>query len=717
VTGACPQRARELFPQRESVSRARSWALALALVIVTFVAYAPVWHAGFVWDDDAHVTQNLTLRSVDGLRQIWFEPQASQQYYPLQLTSYWIEYHLWGLQPLGYHLVNVLLHALNAVLLWRVLQRLGISGAWLAAAIFAVHPVEVESVAWVSERKNVLSGAFYLLAMLAYFRFRPLTGAGKTDSPDWRFYPLVIVLSLGALLSKTVTCSLPAVIILLTWWKNGRVEKRDIWVLTPLFILGAGLGLATAWLEKHHAGAAGADWSLSILQRCLLAGRTLWFYVGKLVWPHQFTFIYPRWEIDASVWWQYLFSFAAVVVLVALWVLRRRIGEGPLVAALAFGGALLPALGFVDVFPFRYSYVADHFQYLAGVGVIVLIATAGARLCARTGQPGKIIATAGAPILILALGTLTWKQACVYRDSESLWQDTIAKNPNAWVAHDNLGSALMQSGKLDEAIHHYEQALRLKPDYAEAHYALGIALMLAGRVPEAIAYYEQALRLDPDYAEAHNNLGVVLKDRGKVPEAIMHYEQALRLNPDYAEAHNNLGVVLEDQGKVPEAITHYEQALRIKPDYADAHYNLGTALARVGRLQDAVEHYEQAVRIKPDKAEAHNNLGNALRDVGRVQDAVGHFEQALQIKPDYAEAHYNLALAFRQVGKLDEAIHHYEQALRLKPDYAEAHNNLGNVLLQAGKREEAIGHYEQALRLKPDYVAAKDNLARARAVQ
>ena len=558
----------------------KGWLLALALVLVTFVAYAPVWHAGFVWDDDAHITKNVNLRSVDGLRRIWVEPQTSPQYYPLALTSHWMEYHLWRLNPLGYHLVNVLLHALNAVLLWLVLQRLQIPGAWLAAAIFAVHPVEVESVAWVSERKNVLSGAFYLLAMLAYFRFRPLTGPGRTDSPNWRLYPLVIVLFVCALLSKTVTCSLPAVLVLLTWWKTGRVEKKDVWALTPLFILGAGLGLATAWLEKHHVGAAGVDWSLSILQRCLLAGRTLWFYVGKLVWPDQFTFIYPRWEIDPSVWWQYLFSFAAVVVLAALWGLRRRIGRGPLVAALVFGGTLLPALGFVDVFPFLYSYVADHFQYLAGVALIVLAATAGARLCARTGQPGKIIATAGAPILIVVLGTLTWKQAGVYRDSESLWQDTIAKNPSCWMAHNNLGHALAQVGEIPKAIWQFEQAVRIKPDDADAHYNLALALVLAGKSEDAIGQFERALRIAPDDAEAHYNLGVTLQRAGQAPDAMAHFEQALRLRPDFAEAHCALGIALEKTGRVREAIRHYEQALRIKPDFAQAQNRLARLRAR-----------------------------------------------------------------------------------------------------------------------------------------
>jgi tetratricopeptide (TPR) repeat protein len=494
------------------------------------------------------------------------------------------------------------------VLLWRVLQRLGISGAWLAAAIFAVHPVEVESVAWISERKNVLSGAFYFLAMLAYFRFRPLTGAGKTDPPDWRFYPLVIVLFLCALLSKTVTCSLPAVLVLLTWWKNGRVVRRDAWALTPLFILGAGLGLATAWLEKHHAGAAGADWSLSVVQRCLLAGRTLWFYVGKLIWPHQFSFMYPRWEIDPGMWWQYLFSFAAVVVLVALWVLRQRIGKGPLVAALVFAGTLVPALGFFDLFPFRYSYVADHFQYLAGVALIVLAATAGAKICERTERLGHQIGAAVGATALMMLGLLTLEQACSFKNGETLWRHALASCPNSWGPHFFWGTMLQESGRLSEAVDQFDQAVQLNPDAYDARNHLGDALLRAGRTEDAILQYVQTLRIKPDNAKAHDNLGTALLFQGNVQDAISHYEQALRIKPDLASAHYNLGYALVQAGRVQDGIGHYEQALQLNPDYVEAHYNLGIALEQTGNVPEAIRHYEQALRIKSNFTEAKASL-------------------------------------------------------------------------------------------------------------
>ncbi|HVM59939.1 MAG TPA: tetratricopeptide repeat protein [Verrucomicrobiae bacterium] len=566
-------------PPRQSAASGRAankrpahntWLLALLLALVTFVAYEPAMRAGFIWDDDAHVTGNVNLRSAHGLYRIWSAPAASQQYYPLQLTAYWMEYHLWSLQPFGYHLVNVLVHTLNALLLWETLRRLNLSGAWVAAAIFGVHPVQVESVAWISELKNLLSMMFFLLALLAYLRFRPLPATNQPGPERRRFYALSMVLFLCALLSKTVACSLPAVLLLLIWWKDGRVSKLDLAALGPMFLLGAGLGLMTAWLEKHHVGASGTEWSLSILQRCLLAGRALWFYAGKLIWPHPLIFIYPRWGIDPRAWWQYLFPVAALAMLAALWSMRLRIGRGPVAAALCLGVILAPALGFVDVFPFRYSYVADHFQYLASAVLIAVVAHAGAVLAGRRGEGGRRAGVAVVVTALAALGMATWKQTHAYRNGRTIWEDTLSRNPSAWLAHNNLGNILAHEGKLDDAIVHFEQALQLKPDYAEAHGNLGNALYREGRIEEAIAHYEQALRIRPDYAEAHSNLGFALARLGRLPEAIEHFEQAVRVAPDYAMGQYNLGIALGQAGRLGEGIAHLQEALRIRPDFTQA---------------------------------------------------------------------------------------------------------------------------------------------------
>ncbi len=609
IDDAPHQQTAALSPVTEAYFAHRPWLPALVLVIVTLTAYQPTWHAGFIWDDNYYVTQNRALRSLDGLGRIWVKPGTTAQYYPLVFTTFWAEYHLWKLQPLGYHLANIFLHALNAVLLWHVLRRLEIPGSWWAAAIFAVHPVSVESVAWITERKNVLSGLFYFLAVLAYLRFRPLTGPDAARACDWRYYPLVLVLFVCALLSKTVTCSLPAVLMLLIWWKTGRVERRDVLALAPLFVMGVASGFMTIWMEKHSVGASGAEWALSFVQRCLVAGRALWFYAGKLFWPRNFTFIYPRWEIDTGAPWQYLVPVAALVVVIALWWLRSGIGRGPLVAVLCFAGTLVPALGFFDVFPFRYSYVAVHFQYLACIGLISLAVSTGAAICQRGGSWGRNLGTVAAAIVLLVLGVSTWKRTHVYQNLETLWQDTVSRNPGAYMAHNNLGVALSQAGRLQEAIGQFEQAARLKPDDAEAHVNLGNVSLHTGKVQEAIGYYEQAVRLNPNFATAHRGLGLALKRMGRASEAAVQYEEALRINPDYLEALNNLAWLLATraptEGADPvRAVALAERACKLTDNQVATYLDtLAAAYAAAGRFGDAVGTAQKAIPLADSAAQ------------------------------------------------------------------------------------------------------------------
>jgi len=687
----------------------RNSLLAGLLILITLLAYIPAMQGGFVWDDNDHLTENQNVKSLQGLARIWLAPKSNYLYYPLTFSSFWLEYRLWGLNPKGYHVVNVLLHALSGLLLYRLLLYLHVPGAWLAAAVFALHPVHVESVAWVSERKNVLSGFFYFASAFCLFRFFGLTGAKNKESNLW-WYVAGLLLFLCALFSKTVTCSLPAAMLLVLWWKRGRVRGRELAALAPFFALGLAMGLTTAWLEKHQVGALGSEWDLSFVESCLLAGRALWFYLGKLIWPVELIFNYPRWQVDGSVWWQYIYPAGVLLVVLVLWLIRKRVGRGPLVGVLFFSGTLFPALGFFDVYIFRYSFVADHFQYLASVGLIALLVGVATKLASRLPHwPQRILSSVGLIVLLL-LGGQTWHQGHTYRDIETLWADTLEKNPGSWLAHNGLGVVLAEQGKFQEAIFHYSQALQVKPDHYKAHNNLGNAFASQGKIKEAINQYSESLRLRPDYAEAHSNLGNVLASQGKFAEAIDHYSEALQSEPDYVEAHINLANVLASQGKFDQAIDHYSEALRSKPDHGAAHYNLGNVLARQGRFQEAISHYREVLRIEPDQAEAHNNLGNLLEAQGKFDEAAGHYAQVLRLKPDQAEPHNNLANALASQGKFAQAIDHYTEALRLKPDYAEAHNNLANVLASQGKFDEAIDHYTEALRLKPDYVAARKNL-------
>ena len=539
--------------------------LGLIIVLATLAAYAPAFSGGFVWDDDDWVTNNQTLRSLGGLWDIWFNPAATPQYYPLIHTGFWLEYHLWGLNPLGFHLVNVLAHLAAALLLWRLLWRLKLPGAWLAAAIFALHPLEVESVAWVTELKNVLSAVFYFLAALAYFRFAGLEGNGEPPPKNRRYYWVAFGLFLAALLCKTVTCSLPAALLLVFWWKRGALPWREAVRLLPFFVAGICFGLGTASLERHHVGAAGPDWAFTFVERCLIAGRALCFYAAKLVWPCGLTFSYPRWQIDAAVWWQWLFPAAVAGLVAGLWLARRRIGRGPLVAVLFFAGTLGPALGFINVYPMRYTLVADHFQYLAGLGLIVLAASSLTVFCDRR-QLGRNARMVLAGTVLTIYASLTFLQCRVYKNAETLWTDTLNKNPGSWVAHLNLGLWYVSQEQLDLAEQQYRLAVELRPGDGELHGNLGNLLVREQQFEAARVEYQRAIQIDPKDAETHNNLGVVLSRLQRMDEAVAEYERAIFYKPDYAGAYYNLGSARAAQDNPAAAAAAYRQALRLKPD-------------------------------------------------------------------------------------------------------------------------------------------------------
>jgi tetratricopeptide (TPR) repeat protein len=536
-----------------------SFAGAALLVTLVLVAYLPVQDAGFVWDDDMYVVDNPNLRDLDGLQRIWFEPRASPQYYPLVHTTFWIEHRLVGLAPQLYHLDNVLLHAANAVLLWRLLLMVGVPGAWLVAAVFALHPVQVESVAWVTERKNLLSALFYLASGYAYLR---TAGRARDDGPGRANQALAWLLYLCALLSKSVTASLPAALALVLWWRHGRLSRRDLATLAPMLVVGAAFGMFTAWLEREHVMAQGPEWAFSAIERCLIAGRALWFYAAKLVWPDPISFIYPRWEIDAGAWWQLAYPLAAAGVVIALATWRRRLGTGPLVGVLFYAGTLFPALGFVNVYPMRYSFVANHFQYLACIGLIALLVAGASRLADRLGlTPRTAGILAAGPLLVLA--GLSWRTTLAYADIEALWRDTLEKNQGAWMAHNNLGLVLDARGRHAEARQHFRATLRLAPWHAKARHSLGRSLAGAGRFDEAVEELERTVALAPDEPRYRASLGEAYLRQGDFAAAERTLRALVAARFGGAPAHRILALALLGQGRDAEA-------LRLDPEFAAA---------------------------------------------------------------------------------------------------------------------------------------------------
>jgi len=640
-TGAVAQ------PPPSRVRRDWHWGLpALAIIAATVFVYAPALQGGFLWDDDTYISNNDSLRTWHGLWQIWFKPGATEQYYPLSRTVFWLEYHLWGLNTVGYHVVTVLLHGIASVLLWQVLARLRVRGALLAGAIFALHPVNVMSVAWMTELKNTLSGCLALGAVWAYVRF---AGLGVYEKPDragkaaWSWYVLALALFALAMLAKTAVSFLPATLLLVLWWQKKRVTVRDVLWLIPMAGISVGMGVLTIYVEQHVGGASGREFQLGFMERVLVSGRSFWFYLGKLLFPYPLIFIYERWQIDAGAWWQYLYPLATLGLLVGLWMARGRMGKGVWVAFMHFYMTTSMLVLVVVLWMMRYSFVSDHWQYFGSMGMLGLFAAGITAGLDRLGLEGKPMGVALKLGLLLVLGTLSWQRAWTYENLETLWTDTVAQNPNCWLGHNNLGDVLSKKGRVDEAMVQYQKALEIDPNDAQAYSNLGAALFQKGQVDEAIEEYQKALKIDPDLAQAHNNLGNALLSRGRVDEAIAHYQKALEINPNIAQAHYDLGLALFRKGQVDEAMVQFQKTLEINPNIVQAHNNLGNALAQKGQVDEAIAQYQKALEINPNYVQAHNNLGNALAQKGQVNEAIAQFQDALRLDPGYADAQNNLA--------------------------------------------------------------------------
>ena len=560
----------------QAESRWRQWGLAVVILLVTLAAYFPAIGCGYIWDDDDYVVANRTLHSVTGLQRIWCEVGATPQYYPMVHTSYWVEYHLWGLEPTGYHLINILLHAFNAILLWKILKFLSVPGAFLAALLFALHPVHVESVAWITERKNTLSGAFYLLSAWCYLRCM-LAPDGQKHAG--KLYALSLLLFIAAILSKSVTATLPAALLMVLTWKRRRFEWEDVTPLLPMLIAAIPMAMVTAWVEKNIVGTMYLNWDLSVVDRCLIAGRATWFYAGKLLVPLQLTFIYPRWAIDAGTWWQYLFPISALA-LVGLFVWQRpRLGGGPLVAILFFGGTLVPALGFVDVYPMRFSFVADHFQYLASIGLLTLAAAACTTWSKQLPGEAEVVSlrTIGAASLLLILGILAWHNCAKYQNLDTLWSDTVSKNPGSQIANASLGTLRGDQGRFREAQELLLHAIELDAEYAEAYNNLAIIDGELGNMQQAYEHIQKSIQLQPGYAKAYFNLAIWFERQANLPQARANLEKAISLEPSFSQAHNRLGMVLFQMGNRKASIDHFQRAVELDPMYKEAQLNLDRA--------------------------------------------------------------------------------------------------------------------------------------------
>jgi protein O-mannosyl-transferase len=636
--------------------------------------YFPALRGGFVLDDDLLLTHNTTITASDGLYRFWFTKDAPD-YWPVSNSTLWLEWRLWGMNPTGYHVTNLLLHLADSLLVWLVLRKLAIPGAWLAALLFAVHPVNVESVAWIAQRKNVLALFFFLLSIWCWLkgedrRFCNSAGEGSAFNKLFlsdRWYWLSLFTFVLAMLSKSSVAILPLVLLLIVWWQHGRIDLANVLRTGPFFLVSVVLTVVN--LQYQWQGVSAPIRDVTFLQRMLGAGAAFWFYVAKTLLPLRLTLVYPQWNIVPAnlLWWTPLLAMIAVTAFL-LWkcvASPAKWNRAVLFVWAFFAISLLPVMGFIDVGYMRHSLVADHYQHIAMIGLLSLMAALVVSVWKKLQNTARVATGISVGAVAFALIALAHQQSELFANPIALYEHAVKNNPDSWLAHNNYGDALAQANRPQEAIAQFEQTLAQQPNSALAHNNLAMSLVTLGRVPEAIEHYQEALRLKPKYPDAENNYALALASVNRFDEAQRHFEAALECQPEFAEARNNLGSLLLKMGRLEAAFEQFQLALKIKPDYFEAHNNLGILLAKSGLFSDAIAQYELALRINPNSADTQNNLGNALAKSGHLKEAIRHYQEALRIKPDYDQACIDLAMAQFAVGRRAEAISTGESAAEM----------------------------------------------------
>jgi len=663
------------------------------ILILSLVVYLPAIQGGFIWDDDKFLTENPIIRAGDGLYRFWFTTEPPD-YFPLTSTTLWFEWRLWGMNATGYHAVNVLLHVISSVLIWLVLKRLKVPGAWLAGLIFAVHPVNVESVAWITERKNTLPLVFHMLTILLFLKFE------SEERP--RLYVWSLIAFLLALLAKTSVVMLPVVLLLCAWWQRREISGKDILRTIPFFALSAMLSLVTIWFQYNRAIRSEIVRNDDFFSRLAGAGQSVWFYLYKAVFPYELSFVYPKWDINASSFLSYVPGLLILLLMFACWRYRGKWGRPVLFALTYFVITLFPVLGFFNIYFMKYALVADHWQYISLIGIVGLL-TGLAAHAYQTGQKSlRHVLMISAVVIVGLLSFKSWTQAHIYKNQETLWTDTVAKNPDSRLALNNLGAIRKQQRKLDEAARLFSRAVK-HDAAAEAHYNLGAIREEQGQLDAATRHYSDVLKINPNELDTHNNMGDILVRQKRFKEALEHYSQVLRVKPHNTDIRNKMGMLLGQMGKHEEAMGHFAEILKISSENASAHYNMGFSLARQKKFDEALKSYAEAIRISPDFERAHYQTGLVMTRKGDMEKAVQHFSQVLRINPDAVKVHYNMGAALRHMGKTEEAVTHFSRAAELRPDYLKAHYILGIIFQEQGKTEDARRHYAEVLRINPEF--------------
>lgn len=633
-----------LSPQR--ASRWKGSGFLFALAVVTLIAYSPALLGGFVFDDPLYVVENEKLTTPEGLWRVWIEPTA-YAYHPLVMTTFWIEYQLWGLHPFGYHLVNVLLHLANALLLLGLMKQLGMAGAGIASFLFALHPVHVESVAWITERKDVLSGFFSLVSVYLWNESQQ-PDEGSSGKKHWFLFTGSLGAFILAMLAKSSVCMVPFFLLLLEQWKGKGLLRATLKVIPFLLAAGA-IGGIYWFVERTVALPLGEEYQQSLLQRILIAAQGIWFYLYKLIWPIHLMPIYPRWENNPS----HLLSWAPVTSLIAvlgfLYFQKGLWGRGLRMILLGFILILLPSLGFIPFSFQRFSFVADHFQYLASALPLAGAGVLGSWFIDSWNQGKKYLRQIGVGVVCAVLVVLTWNQCRIYKDNVSFWSHNVFLNPSAFYPRDHLGQALFNSQRFKEAIQVFEEGLRIHPEEARFHFGLARVHAQMGNRPKALDSLRETIRIDPGFANAYRNLAIALAADGKMNDAIQYFEECLRLEPQRSDLYNDYGSALQEAGKWAESIAVFRSGIQKAPPFAPLHFNLAASLRQSGEFTESIDQYkeslrlapEETARILPEKARTHFLYSQSLEKKGNWHTAIEQIEQACAIAPrngEYREA-------------------------------------------------------------------------------
>jgi tetratricopeptide (TPR) repeat protein len=666
----------------------------LCLILLTISVYARVWNHEFNFDDRPYITDNDHVQAgmtFEGVA--WaFTFNDVGYWHPLTWLSLMFDSQIYGLNSKMYHLNNLLFHTINTLLLFLLLKRM--TGAlWrsaIVAGMFALHPLNVESVAWVTERKNVLSTLFWMLTMWTFVHY--------VERPKLNKYLLVLLFFALGLMAKPMVATLPFVLLLLDYWplrrfqfgksddKRPQINKSTIFSFSkspsfllimekvPLIAISA-LCIYLSSLSARHFGIVISTDLVPMKLRIANALVSYVSYIGKMIWPQDLSIFYP-YPSSLPIWQSVGAGLLLVCISVMVILVARRY-QYLAVGWLWYIGTLVPVIGLMQVG--LWPAMADRFTYVPLIGLFIMVAWGVHDLSVRWRYRSIVLAILTGAVLS-ALITRTWFQLHYWQNDIKLYKHALEVTTNNFVMHNNLGLHLLEQRRFEEANYHYYEALRINPHYVKTHYNLANALGNQGKIDEAIMHYKKALQIDPKHVNAHNNLGLVFAEQGKLNEAIGQYAEALRIRPDHLGAHNNMGMALLKKGKLKEAIGHYEEALRIDSNSAEAHNNLGDALSRLGKVKDAIIHFNEALKAQPDNDNIHYNLANALVRQGKIGKAIMHYKKALQINPNHADAHNNLGIAYAQIGKIDEAIDHFTAALRSRPNFRNARSNLERLV-------------------------------------